>query len=132
MGTRGSNPSSANIGKNIFQNNLPFGVDFKQYVPLIRYKIYIQSGLQPSLSHHLILYVDIGTYSLMSTPNDRFFEKHFHGGFILLSEFLPEICWPHTGVLAEKHECYVGIHDYWEYVYLFHSSKFGYNSNRTV
>ena len=36
---------------------------------------------------------ECGTYSLTSTPNDRFFEKLFHGSFYLLSEFLPEICW---------------------------------------
>ena len=33
------------------------------------------------------------TYSLKSTPNDRFFWETFHGNFILLSEFLPEVCW---------------------------------------
>ena len=33
----------------------------------------------------LISYVSGATYSLKSTPNDRLFEKLFHG-------FLPEIC----------------------------------------
>ena len=36
----------------------------------------------------LILYVSGGTYSLMSTPKDRFFEKLLQ---TLLSKFLPEI-----------------------------------------
>ena len=40
----------------------------------------------------LILYISGGTYSLKSTPNDRFFEKLFMEIFIY-SEFLPEICW---------------------------------------
>ena len=40
----------------------------------------------------LILHVSGGTYSLKSTPNDRFFEKRFHGNFFyLFPEFLPEI-----------------------------------------
>ena len=39
----------------------------------------------------LILYISGGIYSLKSTPNDRFFEKLFHGNFIY-SEFLPEFC----------------------------------------
>ena len=30
----------------------------------------------------LILYLSRGTYSLKSTPNDRFFEKLFHGNFL--------------------------------------------------
>ena len=33
------------------------------------------------------------TYSLKSTPNDRFFWETFHDNFINFSEFLPEICW---------------------------------------
>ena len=33
-----------------------------------------------------------GTYSLKSTPNDRFFEKLFMAIFICNPEFLPEIC----------------------------------------
>ena len=42
------------------------------------------------LTPPMILYVSSGTYSLTSTPNDRFFfEKLFHGKFYLLSE----ICW---------------------------------------
>ena len=41
----------------------------------------------------LILYKSGGTYSLKSTPNDRFFEKLFIAIFHFLSEFLPEICW---------------------------------------
>ena len=41
----------------------------------------------------LILYISGGTYSLKSTPNDRFFEKLFHGNFIYFSDILPEICW---------------------------------------
>ena len=41
----------------------------------------------------LILYISGGTYSLNSTPNDRFFEKLFMAIFYLLSEFLPDICW---------------------------------------
>ena len=38
----------------------------------------------------LILYISGGTYSLKWTPNNKLFEKQFY--FILLSEFLPEIC----------------------------------------
>ena len=41
----------------------------------------------------LILHISVGTYSLKSTPNDRFFDKFFMTILILLSEFLPEICW---------------------------------------
>ena len=41
----------------------------------------------------LILYISVGTYSLKSSPNDRFFEKLFMAIFNLLSQFLPEICW---------------------------------------
>ena len=41
----------------------------------------------------LILYISGWTYSLKSTPNDRFFWEIFHGNFNLLSEFLPEIYW---------------------------------------
>ena len=40
----------------------------------------------------LILYISGGTYSLKTTPNDRFFWETFHGIY-LLTEFLPEICW---------------------------------------
>ena len=40
----------------------------------------------------LILYMSGGTYSLKSTPNDRFL-RNFSWQFYLLSEFLPEICW---------------------------------------
>ena len=40
----------------------------------------------------LILYINGRTYSLKSTPNNRFFEKLFMAGFYLLPEFLPEIC----------------------------------------
>ena len=42
----------------------------------------------------LILYVNGGTYSLTSTPNDRcffLFENFFNGKLYLLSEFLKEI-----------------------------------------
>ena len=39
----------------------------------------------------LILYISVGTYSLKSITNDRFFEELFHGNF--LSNFLSEICW---------------------------------------
>ena len=38
------------------------------------------------------LYISGGTYSLKSTPYDRFFEKLFMAIFIWLSEFLPKIC----------------------------------------
>ena len=34
-----------------------------------------------------------GTYSLMSPPNNRFFEKLFHGKFYIPPELIPEICW---------------------------------------
>ena len=44
------------------------------------------------LVSYTTLYISGGTYSLKSTPNDRFFVKTFHGSFNLLSEFLPEIC----------------------------------------
>ena len=40
-----------------------------------------------------ILYMSGGTYSLKSTPNDRFLEKLFMAILFLLSEILPEICW---------------------------------------
>ena len=45
----------------------------------------------------LILCTSGGTYSLKSTPNDRFFLWIFHGNFYLLSEFLPENCWEKIG-----------------------------------
>ena len=39
------------------------------------------------------LYISGGTYSLKSTPNDRFFEKLFMAVFeFTLRVFLPEIC----------------------------------------
>ena len=41
----------------------------------------------------LILYISSGTYSLKSTPNDRFFEKLFIATLYQHSDFLPEICW---------------------------------------
>ena len=41
----------------------------------------------------VILYVSGGTYSLKSTPNDRFFEKLFMAILVYFQEFLPEICW---------------------------------------
>ena len=41
----------------------------------------------------LILYVSAGTYSLMSTPNDRYFWESFSWQVYLPSEFMPEICW---------------------------------------
>ena len=41
----------------------------------------------------LILYINGGTYSFKSTPNNRLFWETFHGSFNLLTEFLPEICW---------------------------------------
>ena len=44
-----------------------------------------------------------GEYSLKSTPNDRFFWETFHGNFILLSEFLPEVCWEE---IAKEHFLY--------------------------
>ena len=47
----------------------------------------------------LILYISGGTYSLKSTPNDKFFEKPFMAVLIYFSEFLPEIC---SEVIAEK------------------------------
>ena len=37
------------------------------------------------------------TYSLKSTPNDRFFWETFDGNFIQHSEFLLEICWEEIG-----------------------------------
>ena len=40
----------------------------------------------------LILYMSDRTYSLTSTPNDRFL-RNFSWQFYLLSEFFPEICW---------------------------------------
>ena len=41
----------------------------------------------------IILYPSGGTTkSSTSAPNDSFFETFFHSRFILLSEFLPEIC----------------------------------------
>ena len=40
----------------------------------------------------LILYIIGGTYSLKSTPNDKFL-RNFSWQFELLSEFFPEICW---------------------------------------
>ena len=48
----------------------------------------------------LILYLSSGTYSLKSDPNDRFFEKLFHGRFILLSEFFSR------NLLKEKWQVY--------------------------
>ena len=41
----------------------------------------------------LILYISGDTYSLKSTVNDRFLEKLFMAILLLVSEFLPEICW---------------------------------------
>ena len=46
----------------------------------------------------LILYVSGGTYSLMSTPNDRFLRYFFMAGF-LLSNVLPEVCWGKIAVV---------------------------------
>ena len=40
----------------------------------------------------LILYMSGRTYSLKSTPKDRFL-RSFSWQFYLFSEFLPEICW---------------------------------------
>ena len=52
----------------------------------------------------LILYISGETYSLKSTPNDKFFENLFHGSFYLLSEFLLEFCWEEIAV--EKYFSY--------------------------
>ena len=41
----------------------------------------------------LILYINSGTYSLKSTPKNRFFLRHFSWQFYLLSELLADICW---------------------------------------
>ena len=46
----------------------------------------------PTFSHHLcyvvcVLYISGGTYSLKSTPNDRFFEKLFMAVLIILRVF---------------------------------------------
>ena len=41
----------------------------------------------------LILYVSGGTYKYKVDSERQIFWKTFHGSFILLSEFLPEICW---------------------------------------
>ena len=43
--------------------------------------------LTPLMLCVLILYMSGGTYSLKSTPNDRFFEKLFHGHFIYSQSF---------------------------------------------
>ena len=40
----------------------------------------------------VILYISGGTYSLKSTPNERFFLRNISWQFYLLSEFLLEIC----------------------------------------
>ena len=69
------------------------GDNFQHLLPI---HIYIIGHYNPSVgiidlvSH--TTYVSGGTYSLKSTPNDRFFEKLFMVIFYLLSEFLPEIC----------------------------------------
>ena len=44
---------------------------------------------EPSFSHHLC--ISGGSYSLKSTPKDRFLEKLFMANFICHSELLPEI-----------------------------------------
>ena len=41
----------------------------------------------------LILYTSGGTYTLKSTPNDRFLRSFFMAGLFALKEFLPDICW---------------------------------------
>ena len=50
----------------------------------------------------LILYINVGTYSLKSTKNDRFL-RNFCQQFYLLLGFLPKICW--EGI-AEKNFLY--------------------------
>ena len=51
-----------------------------------------------------------GTYSLKSTPNDRFFEKLFMAIFICNPEFLPEICWDE---IAEEEILFAFCFDVW-------------------
>ena len=41
----------------------------------------------------LILYTSGGTYSFKVDSERQIIWETFHGNFILLSEFLPEICW---------------------------------------
>ena len=48
--------------------------------------------LTPLLLDVLILYMSGGTYSLKSTPDDRFL-RSFSLQFYLFAEFLAEICW---------------------------------------
>ena len=54
------------------------------------------SGLRPSFSYHLhmlcafILYLNGGTYTLKSTPNDRFFEKLFMATLFTSQSFCQE------------------------------------------
>ena len=55
-----------------------------RFIDLVSYTAYVVCVL--------ILYISGGTYSLMSTPNDRFFWGNCHGNFIYFSEFLPAIC----------------------------------------
>ena len=86
----------------------PFSQDYNYVLCSFLHNLYIHTYIighyNPSVriidlvSHNtyvvcvLILYISSGTYSLKSTPNDRFFEKLFVAIFYLLSEFLPEIC----------------------------------------
>ena len=46
----------------------------------------------PLMLCDLILYMSGGSYSLTSTPNDKFLRNFFMAG-LLFSELLPEICW---------------------------------------
>ena len=66
--------------------------EWLEYVRIWSLQVRIIDLLTPLMLCVLILYISGGTYSLKSTPNDRFFEKLFTAGFYLLSEFLPEIC----------------------------------------
>ena len=52
--------------------------------------IYLTGHYNPSV--RVMTYISGGTYSLKSTPNDRFFTIFFMAIFILFSEYLPEIC----------------------------------------
>ena len=62
-----------------------------------------------------------GTYRLTSTPNDRFLRNFFIAGFILLSEFVTEICWEEV---AE--EILFIIHFWW----LTRDTNPGFSSNK--
>ena len=95
-----------------------FFVHFKQYLYnnlMITYVYtYIISHYNPSVRitvYHfttlmlcaLILYVSGGTLQFNVASERQIFEKVLHGGFILLAEFLPEICW--VEVVAEIFSC---------------------------